>query len=267
MATMTTGSTGSTMIQRVRNSAISDLKEFSGKDQDEDQARAWLGKLHRSTRNKWADLLRIFQIQYCGFGVSVARQYYHARKRSDESALEYLHRLNVAGLRARLKIKDGIPKDKREHVDHFIETLGDQEVADRLTLLRLLPRALGRAKNRQKKSAFGSNKYRQKAPANSAPAAAAKHVRAIQIQDPDSGSDDSGSERSDSDCDEHRRIYTAANQDYARSAGEESNGLDRSQPDRPQHDRTTHDHKSKIQIDGSDRSRCTHCGSKKHTDL
>ncbi|GMF48408.1 unnamed protein product [Phytophthora fragariaefolia] len=168
MATMTTGSTGSTMIQRVRISAISDLKEFSGKDHDEDRARAWLGKvksaflrdqasdgekcltiadllsgaarnwylqLPRSTRNKWTDLLRSFQIQYCGFGVSVARQYSHARKRSDESALEYLHRLNVTGLCARLKIKDGIPKEKREHVDHFIETLGGQELADRLTLL------------------------------------------------------------------------------------------------------------------------------------
>ncbi|GMF38646.1 unnamed protein product [Phytophthora fragariaefolia] len=326
MATMTTGSTGSTMIQRVRISAISDLKEFSGKGQDEDRARAWLGKgqdedrarawlgkvksaflrdqasdgekcltfadllsgaarnwyrqLPRSTRNKWTDLLRSFQIQYCGCGVSVARQYYHARRRSDESALEYLHRLNVAGLRARLKIKDGIPKEKREHVDHVIETLGDQELADRLTLLRLpdadeleeLLRALDRAKNRPKKSAFGSNKFRQKAPANPAPAAAAKHVRAIQIQAPDygsddSGSDDSGSERSDSDCDEHRRIYTAANQDNARSAGEEPNGLDRSQPDRPQHDRATHDHRSRIQNDRSDRSRCTHCGSKKHTDL
>ncbi|POM61330.1 hypothetical protein PHPALM_29668 [Phytophthora palmivora] len=42
--TATTGSTGSTMIQRVRISAISDLKEFTGKDQDEDRARAWIGK-------------------------------------------------------------------------------------------------------------------------------------------------------------------------------------------------------------------------------
>ncbi|GMF26564.1 unnamed protein product [Phytophthora fragariaefolia] len=269
MATMTTGSTGYTMIQRVRISAISDLKEFSSK----------------STRNKWTDLLRSFQIQYCGFGVSVARQYCHARKRSDESVLEYLHRLNVAGLRVRLKIKDGIPKENREHVDHFIETLGDQELTDRLALLRLLDadeleevlRALDRAKTQQKESAFGSSKYRQKAPANPAPAAAAKHVRAIQIQTPDSGYDDSGSERSDSDCDEHRRICTAANQDNAGSAGEEPKGLDRGQPDHPQHDRMTHDHRSRIQNDGSDRSRCTHCGSdrsrcthcgsKKHTDL
>ncbi|OWY98720.1 hypothetical protein PHMEG_00030446, partial [Phytophthora megakarya] len=67
---------------------------------------------------KWGDLLRSFQIQYCGHGVSVASQYYHARRRSDESPLDYLYRLNVAGLRARLKIKDGSAKDRREHVDH-----------------------------------------------------------------------------------------------------------------------------------------------------
>ncbi|OWZ07666.1 hypothetical protein PHMEG_00019915 [Phytophthora megakarya] len=52
VATAASGSTGSTMIQRVRISAISDLKE------------------------------------------------------SDESPLDYLYRLNGAGLRARLKIKD-----------------------------------------------------------------------------------------------------------------------------------------------------------------
>ncbi|KAE9029104.1 hypothetical protein PR002_g10226 [Phytophthora rubi] len=170
VATAAVGSSESALIQRVRISAISDLKEFTGKDQDEDRARAWISKvkssfmrdqasdeeecltladllsgpaknwyrqLPRSARNKWTELLRSFQIQYCGFGVSVARQYYQARKRSDESALEYLHRLNVAGLRARLKVKDGGTKERKEHVDHFIETLGDPELADRLTLLRL----------------------------------------------------------------------------------------------------------------------------------
>ncbi|KAG2970381.1 hypothetical protein PC116_g25562 [Phytophthora cactorum] len=102
---MTGGGGGSSMIQRVRISAISDLKEFTGKDQDEDRARAWIGKaksalmrdqesdaetcltfadllagparnwyrqLARSTQNKWPDLLWSFQTQYCGLGVSVA---------------------------------------------------------------------------------------------------------------------------------------------------------------------------------------------------
>ncbi|KAG3101485.1 hypothetical protein PI125_g14448 [Phytophthora idaei] len=39
------GGGGSSMIQRVRISAISDLKEFTGKDQDENCARAWIGKV------------------------------------------------------------------------------------------------------------------------------------------------------------------------------------------------------------------------------
>ncbi|POM69474.1 Hypothetical protein PHPALM_14234 [Phytophthora palmivora] len=206
VATATTGSAGSTMIQIVRISAISDLKEFTGKDQDEDRARAWIGKvksafmrdqasdeekcltfadllagsaknwyrqLGRSTRNKWSDLLRAFQIQYCGLGVSVARQYYHARHRPEESPLDYLYRLNVARLRAKLKIKDGNAKDRREH-------------------------------------------YQQKA-TNPAPAATTKHVRAVQVRtvesESESGSD--GSDGSDSDGDNHRRIYLAAEQDVA----------------------------------------------------
>ncbi|OWY96141.1 LOW QUALITY PROTEIN: hypothetical protein PHMEG_00033671 [Phytophthora megakarya] len=227
VATAASGSTGSTIIQRVRISAISDLKEFSGSD--EDRARAWISKvksafmrdqasdeekclafadllagsakncyrqLSRSTHNKWSDLLRSFQIQYCGLGVSVARQYYHARRRSDESPLYYLYRLNVAGLRARLKIKDGSTKDRREHVDHFIKTLEDPDLADRLTLLRLsdaddLEEVLrARTKSRQKKAAFGSSKFRQKA-SSAAPSVPAKQARAIQIQAADSGSDSS----------------------------------------------------------------------------
>ncbi|EGZ05351.1 hypothetical protein PHYSODRAFT_342494, partial [Phytophthora sojae] len=199
VATAASGSTGSSLIQRVRISAMSDLKEFSGKNQDEDQAtdeekcltfadlltgpaKNWYRQLGRSTRNKWSDLLRSFQIQYCGLGVSVAWQYYHSRKRSDESPLEYLYRLNVAAPRARLKIKDGDSKARREHVEHFIETLGDPELADQLTLLRLADaddleevlRARERAKSRQKRSAFGS-KYCQKVP-TSAPAAATKRA-------------------------------------------------------------------------------------------
>ncbi|POM81136.1 Hypothetical protein PHPALM_933 [Phytophthora palmivora] len=38
------------MIQRVRISAISDLKEFTGKDQDEDRASAWIGKVKYERR-------------------------------------------------------------------------------------------------------------------------------------------------------------------------------------------------------------------------
>ncbi|OWY97103.1 hypothetical protein PHMEG_00032452 [Phytophthora megakarya] len=247
VAAAAAGSTGSTMIQRVRISAISDLKEFTGKDQDEDRARAWISKvksafmrdqvsddekcltfadllagsaknwyrqLSRSTRNKWSELLRSFQIQYCGLGVSVARQYYHTRRRSDESPLDYLYWLNVAGLH-----------QGYEHVDNYIETLEDQDLPERLALLRLTDaddleevlRARDRAKNRQKNAAFGSSKYRQK-PTNSTLSAPAKQVRAIQIQTNDavSDSESGGSGGSDSDVDSHRKIFLAANEDVTR---------------------------------------------------
>ncbi|OWZ06899.1 hypothetical protein PHMEG_00020780 [Phytophthora megakarya] len=219
------------MIQRVRISAISDMKEFSGKNQDQDLARAWLTsdeekcltfadllagfaknwyqQLSRSTRNKWSDLLRSFPIQYCRLGELVARPSFHARRRSDESPLDYLYRLNVAELRARLKIKDESTKDRREHGDHFIEILEDPNLADRLTL----PRLSDADDLKEKKAAFGSGKFQPKA-SNAASSAPTKQVRATQIQAVDSGSDTShGSDGSDSEMDRHRQIYLPANQE------------------------------------------------------
>ncbi|OWY96112.1 LOW QUALITY PROTEIN: hypothetical protein PHMEG_00033709, partial [Phytophthora megakarya] len=287
-------------VQRVRISAISDSKEFTSKDQDEDRARAWISKvdsafmrdqasddekcltfaallpgstknwyrqLSRSTRNKWSDLLRSFQIQYCGLGLSVARQYYHI---SDESPLDYLCRLNVAGLRARLKIKDGSAKDRREHADHYIETLENQELAERLTLLRLTDaddleevlRARDRANNRQNHAAFGPSKYRQKT-TNTAPSA--QRNKCIQAVDSGSISGPNESDGSDSDIDSHHRIFLAANEDVTPKVEKESANLDPRLPDR---DHDQQDHNSKIQSNGFNRDRCcSHCGSWKHSDL
>ncbi|OWZ01097.1 hypothetical protein PHMEG_00027586 [Phytophthora megakarya] len=137
-------------------------------------AKNWHRQLSRTTKTKWADLLESFQTQYCGLGMSVAWQYYHGRKRTEETPLDYL----------------------REHVNHYIETLGDPELADRLTLLRLADvddleevlRARERAKSRQRRSAFGS-KFRQKVPASAPTAPARAAVRAIQTHDPSSESD------------------------------------------------------------------------------
>ncbi|OWZ02546.1 hypothetical protein PHMEG_00025875 [Phytophthora megakarya] len=287
VATAAAGSTGSTMIQRVRISAISNLKEFTSKNQDEDRARAWISKvksaflrdqasddetclifadlpagsaknwyrqLSRSNRNKWSDLLRSFQIQ------------------SDESPLDNLYRLNVAGLRVRLKFKDGNAKERHEHVDNYIETLEDQDLAERLTLLRLTDaddleevlRARDSAKNRQKKTAFGLSKYRQK-PTNSTPSAPAKQVRAIQIHANNSGSEESdGSGGSDSDVDSHRKIFLAASEDVTPKVEKESVNLDPRLPDR---DQGHQNHNLKIHGNGFNRDRCSHCGSRKHSDL
>ncbi|GMF45463.1 unnamed protein product [Phytophthora fragariaefolia] len=230
---------------RIRVPAMSELKEFPGKDGDEDRARSWLGKvksafirdqapdqekclvfgdlltgparnwyhqLSRTTRSTWKDLHRSFQVQYCGRGVSVARQYYHARKRSDESPLEYIHRLNVAGLRTRLQIKDGPQEVKREHVEHFIETIHDRDLADQLALLRIpvadileeVLRSRQRAKTRQSKTVYGSIKPRQKSPAA---AAGTRAVRAVHVPEDSSDSEEESRSSSDEDL---RRVYLAS---------------------------------------------------------
>ena len=76
-------------------------------------------------------------IQYGGYGVSAGRKYYHARKQANETPLEYLYRLNVAAIRAKIAIREGEPAARREHVEHFIDTLDDRDLAKQLTLLRL----------------------------------------------------------------------------------------------------------------------------------
>ena len=69
--------------------------------------------------------------------VSVGILYYHARKRSNETPLEYLYRLNVAAFRANIPIRDGSPATRKEHVNHYIGTLEDRDLARKLTMLRL----------------------------------------------------------------------------------------------------------------------------------
>ncbi|KAG2891436.1 hypothetical protein PC117_g24244 [Phytophthora cactorum] len=240
---MTGGGGGSSMIQRVRISAISDLKEFTGKDQDEDRARAWIGKaksalmrdqesdaetcltfadllagparnwyrqLARSTQNKWPDLLWSFQTQYCG--------------------------------------------------------LGDPDLVDRLTLLRLpdadeleeVLRALDRAKHRHKKAVAGSNKFRQRAPAPMAP-----DRRVQKIQAADSGTE-SGSEESDSDPDSHPRICLAAGEDRASKSVDDQKRAEPSQRDRRLVDPAVGGrgaYRSRDHQDATDPIRCSQCGS------
>ncbi|KAE9282870.1 hypothetical protein PR003_g27290, partial [Phytophthora rubi] len=298
-------STGSPAVQRVKISAISDLKEFTGKDRDEERARGWISKvksaftrdqatdeekcltfadlltgparnwyrqLSRPTRTKWSDLLQSFQTQYCGLGVSVAWQYYHARKRSEETPLEYLHRLNVAGMRARLKIKDGDLKARLEHVEHFIETLGDPDLADQLMLLRLADadqledvlRARERAKSRQKKSTVPS-KYRSKPSAPAPPAGQTRAVRAIQVAETRS---EYGSDPEDSGSDgELVRAYVAAASDQPQTPAtvDPPRAQDPGRPSDATGDSQPQEHRPRFNRDGQ--QRCSHCGSHRHSDL
>jgi hypothetical protein len=201
----------------------------------------------------------------------VAWQYYHARKRSEETPLEYLHRLNVAGMRARLKIKDGDAKARLEHVEHFIETLGDPDLADQLTLLRLsdadrledVLRARERAKTRQKKST-GSSKCRPK-PSPSPPTAPTRAVHAIQASEArseyGSDSDGSGSEG------ELVRAYAAAvsDQPQTTAAADPPRTPDPGRLNEVPRDGEQQDRRPRFNRDGQ--QRCSHCGSPRHSDL
>ncbi|KAE8976357.1 hypothetical protein PF011_g24084 [Phytophthora fragariae] len=209
-------------MTRIRISATSDLKSFSGRDATEEKSRTWLNKLQsaakrdgmspaevcllmndlitglarqwylqlsRDIRSSWNDLSSQFQYQYCGKRVSVARKYYHATKRSDETPLEYLHRLTVAGIRTKLRVKDGNATERREHVEHFIDTLGshEQALADQLIMLSIedadalerILRARQRSRDRQGKVVYNTSKFRAKTPAPTP----AKAVNSLRAQD------------------------------------------------------------------------------------
>ena len=184
--------------QCIRFSVIGDLKEFNGRDRDEDCSRSWISKvkseflrdqipdeekvlvfgvlltgpaqnwhsqLSRTTRRTWNDLLEGFMVQYGGYGASNARQYYHARKRPDKIPLEYLN--GWGRYRAKVAIRDGRHATRHGHVEHFISSLDDRDSAEQLTLLRLSDaddmeetlRAYQRMQNWYSKMSIGPDKF------------------------------------------------------------------------------------------------------------
>ncbi|EGZ08329.1 hypothetical protein PHYSODRAFT_254061 [Phytophthora sojae] len=210
---------------RLRASAVSEPKDFSGKEHDEEAARAWFNKLSRTARASWTDLGEQFQIHFCGKGISLARKYYHMRRGSQEDPLDYLYRLNLAGIRANLKIHDGTKEQRREYVDHYIDTVQDDDLAGSL------------------------------APA---PAASSRAVRVVTTGrgrrgdhgDLNEFEGESSSSNSESE-DERAHVFSAAR---TPTPG------DGEQPGARQ-DREDQLGRPKYGI------RCSHCGSRKHTDL
>ncbi|EGZ12928.1 hypothetical protein PHYSODRAFT_334769 [Phytophthora sojae] len=226
-AAVSTATAGGVVLARVRLSASSELKEFSGRDASEEKARLWLNRLKsaarrdgmtgeevcrqfsdlmsgparqwylqlpRKVKQSWTELMEQFGVQYCGKGVSMASRYYHAAQRPDETPLDYLYRLNVAGLRANIPYAEGTTEEKREHVEHFIRTLNTQE-AELTSPLTLVEVADSEALEKKlQNDSLGSNKFRQKA--LTPPIQPARAVHAIHVA---SDEYDSGRESRDSD--------------------------------------------------------------------
>ncbi|KAE8995262.1 hypothetical protein PR002_g19669 [Phytophthora rubi] len=290
-AAISTATAGGVGLARVRLSASSELKEFSGRDASEEKARLWLNRLNSAARRdgmtgeevcgqfsdlvsgparqwylqlpkkvkkSWTELMEQFRVQYCDKGVSMSSRYYHAAQRPDEIPPDYLYRLNVAGLRANIPYAVGTTEEKREHVEHFIRTLNTQEaeLASCLTLMEVADsealekklRARQRGLAHQKKTLFGSNKFRQKAP--TPPTQPARAVHAIHV-----APDEYDSERES--CDSDDRQYDQDEEDEERAklfvAGQAPPG----EPARRNFDPDD---------SGRDRPRCHHCGSRRHAE-
>ncbi|KAE9283453.1 hypothetical protein PF001_g22842 [Phytophthora fragariae] len=232
VAAVATAGTAQPYLTRVRMSAFSELNEFSGRETSEEKFRSWFNRVRSAARRDGMDPAEIctlfgdlmtgpvrqwylqlgremrtsreklteqFLAQYCGKGVSMASRYYHATKRSDETPLDYLYRLNVVGIRAGLHIMEGSVQQKREHVEHY-------------AVLRKRQYGL----DSQKKSLFGSNKYRQKSPVQNGPP---RVVHAIQAGTPPPGSIQLDAEGiwdygQDYDDEERARLYVTTQRNF-----------------------------------------------------
>ena len=285
-------------ITRVRMSATSELKDFTGRDADEDQARGWLSKtksaflrdrtsdyekclifgdlmkgpakhwiqqLSRETRGNWRGLAGAFEEQYCGAGMSAARQYFHSKKRPDETPLEYLHRLNVAGMRADIPVKEDTSRSEaaREHVELFISTLDDRELANQLALLgvknttelEVTLRTYLRAKKQGPKAAVGTGRFKSRFNADQGGRPpSTRTARAVRMvaRESDATSSEEEYQRSggESEEEQYRYLFSAeASQPSRLPAG---SGQSKSFPARADQDYP--------------RRKCTHCGSIKHDD-
>uniref|UniRef100_A0AAV1UJF5 Uncharacterized protein n=1 Tax=Peronospora matthiolae TaxID=2874970 RepID=A0AAV1UJF5_9STRA len=150
---------------------------------------------------------------------------------------------------------------RREHVEHYIATLDDRDLAKQMTLLRLAYvnvldetlRACKSIESRQSETSTGSNKFYQRANASPNPTSSktARAVRAIRerIESSESELDSIGS---DEDKDRRRVCVTT-------TSGQEISDQDHRtwQKNTSEEDRRDRGGKSKA---------CTHCGSTRHDD-
>ena len=176
--------------------------------------------------------------------MSIGRKYYQAKKRVEETPLEYLYRLNVAARRAKIQIRDGTVTIRREHAEHFIETLDDRGLAKQLTMLRLddldeldyTLRACQRKEDRQTQIPTGSSKFRQRF-VPTFPPAPSKPTRAVRAINVESASSCSDSNHSDVEVYvNHRSVCAATKMDRTKKFGDQrTRNEDPKQDEDPEH--------------------------------
>uniref|UniRef100_A0AAV1TZZ4 CCHC-type domain-containing protein n=1 Tax=Peronospora matthiolae TaxID=2874970 RepID=A0AAV1TZZ4_9STRA len=248
---------GGSITQRIRISAISELKEILGKDREEGKARIgkvksafirdqapneerclvfgdlmvgparyWYRQLSRSTRFNWKELMNSFLVEYAGHAMSTSRQYYHAKKRLEEDPLHDLYRLNVMGMQAKIPVMTGLPAARKEHVNHFIYTLDDPDLSNQLLLLNVedadaMQKTLHgyqQGRSRQEKVMMVSSKFRQKRTPSPAFSKPSRALRTVRTEDVCS---ESGSDTCGSDLEGRlRSIHVADTKDRRSSSND-----------------------------------------------
>ena len=157
---------------RLRQSAVSDLKNFDGRTRDEYKGKSWLSsvraafrrdqlspgealmqfsdllsssakmwyrQLARGIRASWPALQAEFESEYCGTAVTAQEKYFQMKRKPNEEALDYLYRLNVQASEANIDFSQA--GNAPSHVRHFINTCDDVALAVQLTGLRLTNQA------------------------------------------------------------------------------------------------------------------------------
>uniref|UniRef100_A0AAV1UG80 Uncharacterized protein n=1 Tax=Peronospora matthiolae TaxID=2874970 RepID=A0AAV1UG80_9STRA len=130
-------------------------------------------------------------------------------------------------MRAKIHVKDGNVADRRELVEHYIETLDDHDFAKQLTLLRLddvdtleiTQHTYERMQKRKGNLLISSGKFclRSASPYSPSPSKPARAVRAIHVGGESSSSE---SDISIAELDENlRRVYSATAADHTEDRG------------------------------------------------
>ncbi|KAG3041100.1 hypothetical protein PC121_g23445 [Phytophthora cactorum] len=97
-----------------------------------DGAIHWFRQLPKKTKRTWKLLSNAFIRYYCSqFTQTALFRYYSAKRERSEYLCDYLNRLNGYARSARLQFEKG-GRDAKEHVQQFLVTFGDDNMAESL---------------------------------------------------------------------------------------------------------------------------------------
>ena len=191
-------------VARIQTSMSSDLKSFSGRDHNDDRAKAWYRKvkiafardqledfekcetfaslltgparhwytqLTRPVKTSWPTLVYFFKYAYCSSDRTPAQYYYSMRRALDEDPIDFLYRLNAAAVKAGLRIHDGSGEEKLAHIRQYLDTVEDDQLekflmARQPTAIHEVEKSLRELRRRESriKRAEGRNKSKDRQP-------------------------------------------------------------------------------------------------------